>query len=80
MCRQARRYPTLKTKKSPAAPKCRRALFWNNPELEGVGDRIEGAAEVCADGSHHRHGCDGNQRGDQTILNRSRSVLVLKES
>jgi hypothetical protein len=54
-------------------------LFLNSPELEGAGDRIEGAAEVCTDGSHNRHSRDGNQRGDQTIFNRGRSVLVLQE-
>jgi hypothetical protein len=48
------------------------------PSLELGGDRVERAAEVGADGAHHGHGGDGDQRGDQSVLDRSGSVLVFQ--
>ena len=47
--------------------------------LELGGDGVERGAEVRADGAHNGHGGDGNQRGDQSILNRGYSLLVLQK-
>ena len=47
--------------------------------LELTSDGAEGAAEVGTDGAHHGHRGDGDQRSDQTILDRGCSVLVPQE-
>jgi len=47
--------------------------------LELAGDAVEGAAEVRADGAHHGHRGDGDQRSDQAIFDRGCSVLVTQK-
>jgi hypothetical protein len=47
--------------------------------LELAGDGLERRAEVGADGAHHGHRSDGNQRRDQTVLDRRCAVFVLQK-